>query len=156
MINTTNPVAICIQRECNCLIPGGGESYITTTRDLGSKLLLIWAADPPPRISRRFPPGDAPLRPGTRSSRNCCPPALPYHSFQGTCSPRDPPCHRRSTLSYSSLYEEDPVTHMLLLLSSQFGVVVSSVSASRPVFRTVGKIYGLRSGRRCWYRCGWK
>ena len=72
-MNTTIPAAISIHQECKCLTPGFW----------GRSSLLIRAADPPPRISHRFPPGDVPLQPGARTSCKCRPPFPP--TIPATC-----------------------------------------------------------------------
>ena len=72
-------------------------------RSGGRSSLLIRVADPPPRISCRFPPGDVPQQHGARSSCNCRPPSPPIipakctgmsHPIRGTCRGH-PICYRK-------------------------------------------------------------
>ena len=89
---------------CGHRAGNGGQS--TATGSGGRSLLLIRVADPPPpRTSHHFPAGDALWPPVAKSSYTDHPPSPPtipatcgmLRPTAGTCSLRDPVCHRKNT-----------------------------------------------------------
>ena len=83
---------------------GRPHAGVLTRASGGWSLLLIRAADPSPRISRRFLAGDALRPPMAKSSQTDCPPTPPtipatckgiFWPTAGTCSLHSPICHRK-------------------------------------------------------------
>ena len=153
---SSNPTALSMHTEVGSRTIESQQStsgmYIITTRVLGSKFITDPGGWPPSPDQSPFSAQRRSAATRVRSSRNCCPPSLPSiqatymgmtHTFRGTCSPRDPTCHRRSTLSYSSIYEQEPVAPMRpypvsLEAGAATGLALPpSQSASGPVLRTV-------------------